>query len=48
MAEDHSVTIDGKRWLLREEAEKRKLLFVDIAGRVLVRLAIKRARQQSG
>ena len=33
---------------LREEASKRKLFFADIAGRLLVRRAIRNARRQTG
>ena len=33
---------------LREEAEKRKLPFVDLAGRALVKMAIKRAKKNIG
>ncbi len=32
---------------LREEAEKRGLPFIDVAGRLLVRRAIKNARKQA-
>lgn len=42
--EQNIETIVG--WL-REEAQKRKLPFVDAAARVLVRLAIRRARNKS-
>jgi hypothetical protein len=44
VAEDHQITIVG--WL-REEATKRGLPFLDAAGRLLVRRAIKNARKSA-
>ena len=42
------ANLDGIVAWLREEATKRRLFFVDVAGRLLVRRAIRNARRSAG